>query len=91
MRLSRDKINHITNILMDDLKENSDVDFIVEEGEIRSNVQRSIINELMLDDEIDEEVRRTLSSYSSRLLECSRELEILYWKHYEQESNRRCL
>ena len=38
MRLSRDKINHITNILMDDLKENSDVDFIVEEGEIRSNV-----------------------------------------------------
>tara|TARA_B100000530_G_C15652535_1_gene366890 strand:- start:133 stop:408 length:276 start_codon:yes stop_codon:yes gene_type:complete len=91
MRLSRDKINHITNILMDDLKENSDVDFIVEEGEIRSNVQRSIINELMLDDDIDEEVRRTLSSYSSRLLEGSREWEILYWKHYEQESNRRGL
>ena len=91
MRLSRDKINHITNILMDDLKENSDVDFIVEEGEIRSNVQRSIINDLMLDDEIDEEVRRTLSSYSSRLLEGSREWEILYWKHYEQESNRRGL
>ena len=91
MRLSRDKINHITNILMDDLKENSDVDFIVEEGEIRSNVQRSIINELMLDDEIDEEVRRTLSSYSSRLLEGRREWEILYWKHYEQESNRRGL
>ena len=91
MRLSREKINHITNILMDDLKENSDVDFIVEEGEIRSSVQRSIINELMLDDEIDEEVRRTLSSYSSRLLEGSREWEILYWKHYEQESNRRGL
>ena len=91
MRLSRDKINHITNIIRDDLKENSDVDFIVEEGEIRSNVQRSIINELMLDDEIDEEVRRTLSSYSSRLLEGSREWEILYWKHYEQESNRRGL
>ena len=63
----------------------------MEEGEIRSNVQRSIINELMLDDEIDEEVRRTLSSYSSRLLEGSREWEILYWKHYEQESNRRGL
>ena len=45
----------------------------------------------MLDDEIDEEVRRTLSSYSSRLLEGSREWEILYWKHYEQESNRRGL
>tara|TARA_Y100000590_G_C14942829_1_gene721948 strand:- start:194 stop:469 length:276 start_codon:yes stop_codon:yes gene_type:complete len=91
MRLNRDKINHITNILIEDLKDNSDVDFIVEEGEVRSNVQRSIINELMLDDEIDEEVRRTLSSYSSRLLEGSREWEILYWKHYEQESNRRGL
>jgi len=91
MRLGRDKINHITNILVEDLKENSDVEFLVEDGEIRANVQRSIINELMLDDEIDEEVRRTLSSYSSRLLEGSREWEILYWKHYEQESNRRGL
>ncbi|MED5580267.1 MAG: DUF507 family protein [Nitrospinota bacterium] len=91
MRLGRDKINHITNILVEDLKENSDVEFLVEDGEIRANVQRSIFNELMLDDEIDEEVRRTLSSYSSRLLEGSREWEILYWKHYEQESNRRGL
>ncbi|MBE17930.1 MAG: hypothetical protein CMH79_04125 [Nitrospinae bacterium] len=91
MRLSRDKINHITSILVEDLKDNPDVDFIVDEGEVRANVQRSIINELMLDDEIDEEVRRTLSSYSSRLLEGSREWEILYWKHYEQESNRRGL
>jgi len=91
MRLSRDKINHITSILVEDLKDNPDVNFIVDEGEVRANVQRSIINELMLDDEIDEEVRRTLSSYSSRLLEGSREWEILYWKHYEQESNRRGL
>tara|TARA_B100001123_G_C14924867_1_gene873266 strand:- start:3 stop:278 length:276 start_codon:yes stop_codon:yes gene_type:complete len=91
MRLSRDKINHITSILVEDLKDNPDVNFIVDEGEVRVNVQRSIINELMLDDEIDEEVRRTLSSYSSRLLEGSREWEILYWKHYEQESNRRGL
>ena len=63
----------------------------MEECDILSNVQRSSINELMLDDEIVEEVRRTLSSYSSRLLEGSREWEILYWKHYEQESNRRGL
>ncbi len=91
MRLSRDKINHITNIVLEDFKENSDVEFIAEENEVRINVQRSIMNELMLDDEIDEEVRRTLSSYSSRLLEGSREWEILYWKHYEQESNRRGL
>ena len=91
MRLRRDKINHITSILVEDLKDNPDVNFIVDEGEVRANVQRSIINELMLDDEIDEEVRRTLSSYSSRLLEGSREWEILYWKHYEQESNRRGL
>ena len=91
MRLSRDKINHITNIVLQDFKENSDIKFIAEEGEVRINVQRSIMNELMLDDEIDEEVRRTLSSYSSRLLEGSREWEILYWKHYEQESSRRGL
>ena len=89
MRISREKINHLSNLIVKDLEEYDDVEFFGEMTDIRINIVRAITNELTIDDEIDEEVRRILSSYSSRLVEGTREGEILYAKHYEQEANRR--
>ena len=89
MKLSREKINHLTNLIVKDIEECEDVDFLVEPEELRMNVLRSISNELIIDDEIEEEVRRILSTYSSRLVEGSRDWEILFNKHYEQEAKRR--
>ncbi|MDE0341059.1 MAG: DUF507 family protein [Nitrospinae bacterium] len=89
MKLSREKINHLTNLVVKDMEECEDVDFLVEPEELRMNVLRAISNELIIDDEIEEEVRRILSTYSSRLVEGSRDWEILFNKHYEQEAKRR--
>ncbi len=89
MKLSREKINHLTNLVVKDMEECDDVDFLVEPEELRMNVLRAISNELIIDDEIEEEVRRVLSTYSSRLVEGSRDWEILFNKHYEQEAKRR--
>ncbi len=89
MKLSREKINHLTNLVVKDIEECEDVDFLVEPQELRMNVLRAISNELIIDDEIEEEVRRILSTYSSRLVEGSRDWEILFNKHYEQEAKRR--
>ncbi len=89
MKLSREKINHLTNIVVKDMEECEDVDFLVEPQELRMNVLRAISNELIIDDDIEEEVRRVLSTYSSRLVEGSRDWEILFNKHYEQEAKRR--
>lgn len=89
MKLSREKINHLTNLVVKDLEECEDVDFLVEPQELRMNVLRAISNELIIDDEIEEEVRRILSTYSSRLVEGSRDWEILFNKHYDQEAKRR--
>ena len=89
MKLSREKINHLTNLVIKDMEECDDVDFLVEPQELRMNVLRAISNELIIDDEIEEEVRRILSTYSSRLVEGSRDWEILFNKHYEQEAKRR--
>ncbi len=89
MKLSREKINHLTNLVVKDIEECDDVDFVVEPQELRMNVLRAINNELIIDDEIEEEVRRILSTYSSRLVEGSRDWEILFNKHYEQEAKRR--
>ncbi len=89
MKLSREKINHLTNLVVKDIEECDDVDFLVEPQELRMNVLRAISNELIIDDDIEEEVRRILSTYSSRLVEGSRDWEILFNKHYEQEAKRR--
>ena len=89
MKLSREKINHLTNLVVKDMEECEDVDFLVEPQELRMNVLRAISNELIIDDDIEEEVRRVLSTYSSRLVEGSRDWEILFNKHYEQEAKRR--
>lgn len=91
MKLSREKINHLTNLIVKDLEEWRDSPLTGDPQEVRINVMRAITNELMIDDDIDEEVQRILSSYSSRLIEGSRDWDILYNKHYEQEARRRGL
>ena len=89
MRINREKINHLSNIIVKDLEDSEDVSLLTDPIDVRINVVRAITNELTIDDEIDEEVRRVLSTYSSKLLEGTREWEILYNKHYEQEAKRR--
>jgi len=91
VRLGRERINHLTNLIVKNLKESDEVNFQGEDHDVRINVVRTITNELLIDDEIDEEVRRILSTYSNRLVEGTRDWEILYYKHYEQEAQRRGL
>lgn len=89
MRINREKINHLSNLIVKDLEDSEEVTFLGEFTDVRINIVRAITNELSIDDEIDEEVRRVLSTYSSRLIEGSQEWDILYRKHYEQEAKRR--
>ncbi len=89
MRINREKINHLSNLIVKDMEDSEEVNFLGDATDVRINVVRAITNELAIDDELDEEVRRVLSSYSSRLFEGTREWDILYNKHYEQEANRR--
>ena len=89
MRINREKINHLSNVIVKDLEDSEDVSFLSESTDVRINIVRAITNELAIDDEIDEEVRRVLSTYSSKLIEGTREWDILYNKHYEQEAKRR--
>lgn len=89
MRINREKINHLSNIIVKDMEDSEEVSVLTDSTDVRINVVRAITNELTIDDEIDEEVRRVLSTYSSKLIEGTREWEILYNKHYEQEAKRR--
>lgn len=89
MRLSREKINHISRLIIKELAESDGIEFLREPNEVRLEIVRLITDELRIDDEIDEQVRKTLNSYSRKIVEGSREWEVMYNKLYDEVFNKR--
>ena len=89
VRLSREKINHISQLIIKELAESDAIEFLREPNEVRLEIVKLITDELRIDDEIDEQVRKTLNSYSRTIVEGSREWEVMYNKLYDEEFNKR--
>jgi hypothetical protein len=89
MRLSEDRISHISHLILDMLMQNRNVDAIQAEERVLREIKRTIAAELTFDDEADNAARRTIQSLSRRVPEGSREWEVLYQKYREEELRRR--
>lgn len=89
MRLSRGKINHLSKLITQGLEKEGAIKLLFEPNDIRLQIVRIITDELKIDDVVDEEVRRILSSYSKKMREGSSEWEVLYQKHYDEEIKKR--
>ncbi len=88
MRLRREKINQLSHLIIQELMNCEGVKPLQPENDVRLEVLRVITEELMVDDEMDQNVRQKLASYSRLILEGSREWDIMYRKLYEEELNR---
>lgn len=89
MLLSREKINHLSKIILQDFDDREELDYLQEPNDVRLHIVKVITDELKVDDEIDATVRKTLESYSRNIREGSGEWDILYEKHYKGEMDRR--
>lgn len=89
MRLSRGKINHLSKLITQGLEKDEKIKLLSEPNDIRLQIVRIITDELKIDDVVDEEARRILSSYSKKMREGSSEWEVLYQKHYDEEIKKR--
>ena len=89
MSLSREKINYLSQILAKGLAAAPGVTFHAPENTIRLEIVRAIQDALKLEDAIDAAVRRTLNSYARKIVEGSREWDVMYQKLYEEELARR--
>lgn len=89
MRLSREKIVHLSKLITKGLEENSSVQLNKAPNEVRLQIVKLVTEELKIDDVVDQEVRRILNSYSRKIIEGSREWDVMYQKLYEQEMNKR--
>lgn len=88
MRMSRERIFYLADRILAELQGAEGVALKGGEG-LRVEVVRTLTDEAKLEDSIDQEVRRILSSYSRPLVERSREWEVLYQKTREEVFKKR--
>ena len=88
MRMSRERLFYLADLIVKELGAVPGVQVRAHE-DLRVEVMRSLTEEAKLEESVDTEVRRTLSSYSRPVPEGSREWEIMYQKTREEVFKRR--
>ena len=84
-RLSREKIHHLSKLIVNALYKNDLVEFLDEPNEIRLTIVKAIEEEMKLYDQLDRKAREKITSQKKQIVEGSQEWEILYRKYYNEE------
>ena len=85
MKLSREKILHLSHLILNHLNSDDGVEFFADLQEIRQEIVKLISDELKTDEAIDAIVRRKIETQKRTIVEGSDEWEVLYRKYYEEE------
>ena len=85
MKLSRERVLHISRLIMAHLDRDDAVEYFDDPNEIRQQIVKMIEGEMKADEQIDALVRRKLESQKRPIVEGSDEWEVLYRKYYEEE------
>lgn len=88
MRMSRERIFYLADLIVKELGSTPAVTVKLPD-DVRPEIVRVLTEESKLEESIDGEVRKILSSYSRPMPEGSREWEVLYQKTREEVFKRR--
>ena len=88
VRLSNEKVNYLSRIILELMFENDQIEFLDEPNEIRLLVKKSIEGEMHLYELIDRRATEKIESQKKSIKEGSREWDILYRKYYNEEINK---
>ncbi len=88
MKLSREKVLHISHLILGHLDRDDGVEYFDDPQEIRQTIVKIIMDEMRNDEAIDALVRRKLESQKKGIVEGSDEWDVLYRKYYEEEVSR---
>jgi hypothetical protein len=84
VKLSREKVLHISHLILGYLDREDSVEYFDEPQEIRQTIVKIIMDEMRNDELIDALVRRKLET-QKRVIEGSEEWDVLYRKYFEEE------
>jgi hypothetical protein len=88
MKISRDKVNHISKLIVDSLAKQDEFDYKSELNDVRLEIVNVINDQLMIEDQADASARKICATYSRNLREGTEEWDILYHKHYEEHRSK---
>ncbi|MFQ5559065.1 MAG: DUF507 family protein [Nitrospinota bacterium] len=89
MKLSREKINQVSKVVLRTLWEDDRIEFFCEKNDLRLEIVDVLRNELDIDEKIDEAARAKIDTYARSIREGTPEWDILYDKHYKEELKKR--
>lgn len=89
MKLSREKINHLSQVILRAILADDRIEYFMDDNKLRLEVVKILTDEIRHEDEIDQAVRKTISSYGRDLREGSSEWDIVYQRHYLEETKKR--
>ena len=89
MRLSYDKAIHLSHLLVNALDDEELVTWLVDKNTLRMEIANAIVEDLSIEEEVSEDVRRILRSYKRKILEGSREWDVMYQKTFEEQMKKR--
>ena len=88
MKLSREKVMHLSHLILNYMNNDEEIEFYADPQEIRTQIFQMISDEMKADEAIDALVRRKIESQKRTIQEGSDEWDVLYRKYYEEEVGR---
>jgi hypothetical protein len=88
MKLSHERCVHLSHLAINAFEDDDLVDFLHDPNEVRLKILQILEYELGKEEELEEAIRRKITSQKRDIPEGSSEWEILFRKYYEEEVNK---
>ena len=84
MRISEERVTHISHLVSEGIWKDDLVDFTSDEKALKE-IKKVFLNYLLMEDKADEAARMKIDSLSRKIPEGSPEWDTLYRKYFEEE------
>ena len=89
MNLTREKINQLSKVILQSLLKDERIEYFVDENDMRLGIVKVLTDELNVEEEIDQAVRKAIGSYGRDIREGTEEWDIVYQRHYAEQTKKR--
>lgn len=88
MRLSREKLIHLSHAILAGLENSSEVKLLRDRNDVRLSILEVLHEAMKLEEEMDQAARRKILSQKKEIPEGSRDWDVLYRKYYDEEMSK---
>ena len=86
MKLSREKMVQLSHLIVKGLEDSEQVSLEQPRNEVRLRIFDLLREEMQREEKVEAEARRKITSQKRKIVEGSREWDVLYRKYYDEET-----